>query len=193
MSTDMMARCGIMHHMINLMDNRFCGRMFVINRPGFTFPQYLSMMFPPPSSTPKKSRIILNEMSKINISTAEKREFTAQGVTGPLKPLNLMKHMSVNGNGVNGNEEMMMKNRAASWNMMGAGNDSVMQARMCAKECEGKTVRQLSRLWRYAGGMRPAGEGVGMVNGVGDNIGLGISMENVNGNGGKWDRAHGVM
>jgi hypothetical protein len=125
-------------------------------------------------------------MPKVNISTAEKREFTAQGVTSPLKPLNLMKHM-------NGNEDMMMKNRNTSRNTMGAGNDSVMQARMGAKECEGKTVRQLSRLWRYAGGMRPAGEGVGMVNGVGEHVGLGVSMGE-NGSEGKWDRgAQGVM
>lgn len=47
--------------------------------------------------------------------------------------------------------------------------DSVGQARDSAREAEGKTVKQLSRLWRYVAGQSPVGEGVGISNGVGLN------------------------
>lgn len=50
----------------------------------------------------------------------------------------------------------------------GMGCDgSVVIAKMNAKECECKTVRQLSRLWRYAGGCKLSSQGVGMMNSVG--------------------------
>lgn len=185
MSNDMMARCGIMHHTMCLLDNRFCGRMFVIHRPGFTFSQYMEMMFRP-TMMQKRSmsmmrRSMLDEVPEIDVSMAEKREFTAQGMSSPLRPMmmQMMKKM--------GGEEMMMdgkimdskmdgmrmKNeKRSSWNM--SGNDCVAMARMCAQECEGKTLRQLSRLWRYADGARPMGEGVNMSNGVGLGVDMGV-------------------
>lgn len=57
---------------------------------------------------------------------------------------------------------------------MGIGG--VARARAGARESEGKTVRQLSRLWRYAHGGRPVGEGVAVMNGVGH----GLEIKNVN-------------
>lgn len=58
--------------------------------------------------------------------------------------------------------------------------DYAVLARKSAAECEGMTVRQLSRLWRYVGSERPLGEGVGVSNGIG-NLGSGLE---VMGNGG---------
>lgn len=183
MCNDLVARCGIMHHSMCLLDNRFCGRIFVVNRPGFTFSQYLDMMFP--SAMMRKHAIsLLDEVPEIDISMAEKREFTAQGMSSPLRPMmmQMMKNMGgeemMSGIGMNGMDGKMMDgmrsgmkgDKRSSWNM--SGSDSVATARMCAQECEGKTMRQLSRLWRYAGGARPMGDGVSMMNGVG----LGVDM-----------------
>lgn len=77
---------------------------------------------------------------------------------------NAMRNMSLNG--------MSRAEKRASWGTAGAmGIDGVGKARMGARECEGRTVRQLSRLWRYAQGGRPVGEGVAVMNGVGHGIG----------------------
>jgi hypothetical protein len=59
------------------------------------------------------------------------------------------------------------------------GVNGVGEARVAAKECEGKTVKQLSRLWRFAHGGRPVGEGVAVVNGVGK----GMSRHGTSGSG----------
>jgi len=48
-----------------------------------------------------------------------------------------------------------MKERPMSWGMGMMMGDSVAMARQSAKEAEGKTMKQLSRLHRYQGGMRP--------------------------------------
>jgi hypothetical protein len=40
------------------------------------------------------------------------------------------------------------------------GVDCVGRARPGAKECEGRTVRQLSRFWMFKRGGKPVGEGV---------------------------------
>lgn len=196
MCNDFLARTGIMHHTLNVLDNRFCGRTFVVNRPGFMFSQYLDMMFPPTKSGKRgdAQRTILNEVPEIDISTAEKREFTAQGVTSSMKPLAMLKHLSPNDNMMKMSPAGIKADRRTSWNV--TGNDCVTQARMSAKECEGKTVRQLSRLWRYSGGQKPAGDGVGMMNGVGVGLGVTMNMEGgEKGKTGKMERraAHGVM
>jgi hypothetical protein len=221
MSSDLMARCGIMHHSMILLDNRFCGRMFMVNRPGFMFTQYLDMMFPSTSSMrmgkrsgmsgmPMNGDGILNECPMVDVETCEKREFMANAMAGMKMMMggmgmmgnmmggmmkvmdmdSMMKDMKMNGimggkmmNGMgmmdgmrgDGMKEMMMDNGKGMKDQRrnsGMGCDgSVAMARMTAKDCEGKTVRRLSRLWRYAGGCKPSGEGVGMMNGVG----LGVS------------------
>lgn len=174
--------------------------------------QYMEMLFPMQNN----KMCILDENVSVDMQTAEKREFTAQGMS-MLKPMGLGRRSS-SGNmlsdmGMNKADMMNMSKteianmtkaemaamgmskadmanmnkgdipmsvnkpdgtpmtkteKRASWgNQMIMSTDSVAAMRKCAKECEGKTVRQLSRLWMYAGGARPAGEGVGMVNGVG--------------------------
>lgn len=73
--------------------------------------------------------------------------------------------------------EMQIKAaKRASWNSFDLlnGVDYAVVARKSASECQGMTVRQLSRLWRYVGGKRPVGEGVSMSNGVG-NTSVGVS------------------
>ncbi len=60
------------------------------------------------------------------------------------------------------------KEKRNSWGTTATlGLDGVGKARQCAREAEGRTVRQLSRLWRFAGGKVPVGEGIPASNGVG--------------------------
>jgi hypothetical protein len=198
-----------MHHTRSVLDNTFCGREFIINstsmgfgrpsenadtkqisRTGFTLSQYLDMLFP--TSNKKPARSILDEKIVIDIQTAEKREFTAQGVSMPLKPMGLGKHpangwlmesdsdvsstKSSDGNVMTtGNTKQSKKKGERRLNMGGQtmGSRGVAQARMAARECEGKTMRQLSRLWQYYGGQSPIGHGVSMANGMG----LGLTAE----------------
>lgn len=128
---------------------------------------YMDMLFP----TPKSGMCVLDEKVAVDMQIVEKREFTAQGVSMQLKPMGLGRRSS-SGNMLSPNNEVSTpmtkaeKRASAGANQM-MGSECVEAARKSAKECEGKTVRQLSRLWMYAGGNRPVGEGVGMVNGIG--------------------------
>lgn len=205
---------------------------------GFLFDEhYLDLLFP----ELERNGEAMDQIVEVDIATAEKREFTAQGVALPLKALNLSPMMmgptnglglgigslagmaSINGAGTprespNGSPRPRKyspsERRSGSWgsdrsvsggsisgNGNGNGNgavnnngngrsekrrswgtaetmgiDCVGRARTGAKECEGRTVRQLSRLWRFGRGGRPVGEGVPFANGVGHAGGNGMSM-----------------
>ncbi|RDW71720.1 hypothetical protein BP5796_07754 [Coleophoma crateriformis] len=169
LSNDITAKCGILHHTRNTLDNRFCGRVFAIDRPGFLLTHYLNTLFPiNPLTTPNKA---LDEIVSVEVQTAEKREFTAQGVSMPLKTLSHSPRNSLSPLGSpRPLSQSAKEERRRSWNIggiYGTGMDSIGQARNSARENEGKSVRQLSRLWRYVGGARPVGEGVPATNGVG--------------------------
>ena len=171
-SNDFFAQCGIIHHTRSVLDNRFCGRVFVLNKtPGFLFnDHYLTALFPSPSQILAGKGSVLDAIVSVDISTAEKREFTAQGVSMPIKHGHRNSLTGSGSNSPSGKEKEALKR--ASWGsagVFGTGMDSVGQARDSAREAEGKTVKQLSRLWRYVAGQSPVGEGVGISNGVGLN------------------------
>lgn len=255
LSSDIFARCGVLNAVKNKLDSRFCGRVFIIDDAkisassypssmagrrggGFLFDEhYLDLLFP----ELERNGEAMDQIVEVDIATAEKREFTAQGVALPLKALNLSPMMmgptnglglgigslagmaSINGAGTprespNGSPRPRKyspsERRSGSWgsdrsvsggsisgNGNGNGNgavnnngngrsekrrswgtaetmgiDCVGRARTGAKECEGRTVRQLSRLWRFGRGGRPVGEGVPFANGVGHAGGNGMSM-----------------
>jgi hypothetical protein len=128
-----------------------------------TFTQYLQAIFP---ANTKGS--VLDEVVGVDVLSAEAREIAAQGLNLPLKSLS-NHHEGIGGwllsDGsldVNGKDE-----KRANWNARifdSFPGDYGVQARANAKEAEGKTVRQLSRLWQYADGAYPDGEGVVTVN-----------------------------
>jgi hypothetical protein len=130
--------------------------------------QYLDMLFP----TSKSQMCILDKSIAVDMQTAEKREFTAQGVSMQLKALGLSRR-SVSGYtdynlmADTGAPVSKAEKRSSKGAQLSMGSESVEAARRSAKECDGKTVRQLSRLWMYANGGRPVGEGVSMMNGIG--------------------------
>jgi hypothetical protein len=197
LASDIFARCGVLHTTRNVLDSRFCGRVFVLDDRkmnktdrkttsatggGFLLNEhYLDHLFP---SDVRHACDVLSQVVEVDIETAEKREFTAQGVALLQKSINQGHHASKNN--AEDSPDVSPESRSwssndrgekrASWEMAAAiGNGGVGKARIAAKECEGKTVKQLSRLWRYAHGGRPVGEGVTVINGVGNGHG-GTSM-----------------
>ena len=120
---------------------------------------------------------VLNQVVDVDMETAEKREFTAQGVALPQK---FISRQSSETTCDTPDFSPKSKNRT-SWETAAAmGINGVGKARIAAKECDGKTVKQLSRLWRYVNGGWPVGERVAVVNGVGKGQGVG---KGVSGNG----------
>ncbi len=214
LSSDIFARCGVLHNTRNVLDNSFCGRVFVLDDArmsdgsrdannskahggggGFLMNEhYLDLLFPLPSTRYAGDADALDLVVSVDVSTAEKREFTAQGVSLPQKslyssyrdPNHTPRHSndgmrSVSGGSgtgeANSPEISPRSRKRASWELAaGMGNDCIRKARVNARECEGKTIRELSRLWRYVGGVRPVGEGVAVCNGVGNSEGNGGRM-----------------
>jgi hypothetical protein len=197
LTSDIFARCGVLHHTRNTLDNRFCGRVFVLtdevirkpdlirsatNSGGFMLNEhYLNLLFP---TSPSHSPDVLNLVVAVDIETAEKREFTAQGVALPQKSISISRYCpetnanSRNNSKSNSPDTSPKTVNRASWESAAMGGaNGVGKARIAARECEGKTVRQLSRLWRYVNGGRPVGEGVAVVNGAGQRVsGNGLGM-----------------
>lgn len=189
LASDIFARCGVLHNTRNVLDNRFCGRVFVLDdgqiskTNGKSFPangggflmieHYLDLLFP---NEGRDAGDILNQVVHVDIETAEKREFTAQGVALPqksTKPARICpKHGGEDSPSVSPKTKFSSGGERAekrtSWEMAAAMNvGGLGEAKVAARECEGRTVKQLSRLWRYLHGARPVGEGVAITNGVG--------------------------
>jgi hypothetical protein len=164
-SADIFARCGILKYTLKVLDNRFYGRLFVLDatpHTGLTFTQYLQAIFP---ANAKGS--VLDEVVGVDVLSAEAREIAAQGLNLPLKSLS-NHHEGIGGSllsdgslDVNGKDEKRANGNARIFDSR--PGDCGVQGRTNAKEAEGKTVRQLSRLWQYADGACPAGEGVAIV------------------------------
>lgn len=207
LASDFFARIGILHNTRNVLDNRLCGRIFIIDDRamsklgqgksgghggGFLLSEhYLDLLFPDKMSIAKS---ILDQVVEVDDQTAEKREFTAQGVASPQKSLNECHNSGRTIDQIPSNQSKsatispkslaplfnVQNSRRKSWETASAlGIGGVAKARDGVRESEGKTVRQLSRLWRYAHGGRPIGEGVAVMNGVGH----GLGMKNTNGSG----------
>jgi hypothetical protein len=198
LASDLFARCGVLHNTRNVLDNRFCGRVFILDDTsndsngsiqariqahggGFLMNEhYLDLLFPVDGI---ENRNALDQVVEVDIETAEKREFTAQGFALPQKALYASRTYSHNDSISSqtraGSPEVSPRGRTAfyngerrsSWDTAAAmGMGGVGKARSGARECEGKTVKQLSRLWRYANGGRPVGEGIPLINGVGNGM-----------------------
>jgi hypothetical protein len=191
LASDIFARCGVLHNTRNVLDNHFCGRVFVLEDGNVRGPKgnvisatsggfllnehYLDLLFP---ANTRQAGDVLNQVVEVDMETAEKREFTAQGVALPQKSITRHSSETSSKSQPDSPDASPKSKNTASWETATAmGTNGVGKARIAARECEGKTVKQLSRLWRYAHGGRPVGEGVAVVNGVGKGVsGNGLGM-----------------
>ncbi len=179
LALDIFARIGVLQNTRNVLDNRFCGRIFVLDDRSMTKrnsrtasttgggfmlnEHYLDLLFPTDSPA---AIDILDQVVDVDMETAEKREFTAQGVALPQKSMG--RHGSeTSSRSQPGSPDISPKGQRGQNRASWEGVNEVTKARIAARECEGKTVKQLSRLWRYVHGGRPVGEGVAVLNGVG--------------------------
>lgn len=184
LASDIFARCGVLHNTRNVLDNRFCGRVFVLDKINIPGPNgmiisttsggfmlnehYLDLLFP---TDAHHAVDIFNQVVEVDTETAEKREFTAQGVALPQKSISRYGSENNSRSQPDSPDVSPKSMNRASWETAASmGVNGVGKARAAAKECEGKTVKQLSRLWRYVQGGRPVGEGVAVVNGVGKGV-----------------------
>lgn len=138
----MIARWGVLHSTMSALDNRYNGSVFVrMGATGHLFNQhYMDAMFPCSNQIDS----FLNKIVDVDMVTAIGREKAAT------RKLGLMRRESGFGStpGSLLNEDAM----GAQMNI-----NFIPQAMKAATpEMEGKTVSELSRLWRYQGGASPA-------------------------------------
>lgn len=167
-----------------------------------TMDEYIDALFPCTTASSTSTLMsILDTIPSIDISTAERREFIAQSTAPPMLASRKLSFglglaspssKSMTNGGLsptmtNGNGITSRKDKRNSWNTSASlGIDGVGKARQCARESSGRTVRQLSRLWNYVNGKKPVGEGVALVNGVGNGVGMVDHM-------GKMMNGHGMQ
>ena len=139
---DMIARWGVLYSTMSTPDNRYSGSVFVrMGATGHLFNQhYLDAMFPLATHTDD----FLDKVVDVDMVTAIGREKAATRKLGLLR------------------RESGFGSTAASLpgqeNMESELNVNFIPQNMKAVnlDMEGKTVRELSRLWRYRGGASPA-------------------------------------
>jgi hypothetical protein len=166
---------------------------------GFLIADYLDALFPlAPSNTTvpwaPSSPSLLTTTVTVDIDVACKREYTAQSLAVPMKTSNAV-HPATQSSAsptmstastlagsppvspVSNGAAASKKEHRSSWGTASAlGIDGVGKARKAALECEGRTVAELSRLWRFGGGETVVGVGVPVGNAAGiglDHLGVG--------------------
>ena len=164
---DMVSRWGALHNVSQVLDNRYSGTVFVrVGATGHMFNQhYLAAMFPLPSTSPSSGltssrdqqtngvkHAFLDKIVKVDVRLTLAREDTAMKNMGLIRrestsstfELDMSADAVVNGDIPEGRKE--------------TPNIKVLQDHVTIEgnDTKGKTVRQLSRLWRYEGGDSPS-------------------------------------
>lgn len=171
---DMVSRWGALHNVAQVLDNRYSGTVFVrMGATGHMFNQhYLAAMFPllstSPSSAPANSReqqtngakqgpnAFLDKIVKVDVKLALAREDTA------MKNMGLMRRESASSVLELVDGEYLSADAVPNGDIPGgrkkATNIKILKDNVAVegKDTKGKTVRQLSRLWRYEGGESPS-------------------------------------
>ena len=153
---DMIPRWGVLHCVQDVLNTRYAGSVFVrVGASGHMFNQhYMDAMFPnPDEKTPMLADSFLDTVLNVNESLAMQRENTAIGNVGVMRRDSGLEF----GNGQVIHDGLRMLGHSGASN----SGDAVMtfartqSGRLLAEEAQGKTVRELSRLWRYQGGRSP--------------------------------------
>lgn len=156
---DMVPRWGVLHCVQDVLNNRYAGSVFVrMGASGHMFNQhYMDPMFPLSKKEVHWSQDgFLDRMVKVEEKLAVQRESTSVSNIGPMRRKSGLEFgdgqiipeqpCSTDGSAVNGS------NGTGDAFMTFARTNS---GRLMAEEAQGKTVRELSRLWRYQGGRSP--------------------------------------
>ena len=138
----MIARWGVLHSTMATLDNRYNGSVFVrMGATGHMFNQhYMDAMFPRDTQIDD----FLDKVVDFDMVTAIGREKAAT------RKLGLMRRESGFGSTAASLPDEETRSSDISINFIPQG------MKVTAPEVEGKTVRELSRLWRYQGGASPA-------------------------------------
>ena len=149
---DMVPRWGVLHCVQDILNNRYAGSVFVrMGASGHLFNQhYMDAMFPLKGpDTVWQASSFLDHQVKVDKKLATKRENVA------ISKLGVMRRES----GLEFGNGQVIHDGAGVIN--GHGGNTVMafgrtdSGRVLSEEAQGKTVRELSRLWRYEGGQSP--------------------------------------
>jgi len=156
---DMVPRWGVLHCVQDVLNNRYAGSVFVrMGASGHMFNQhYMDPMFPLSEKEVQLSTDgFLDRMVKVEEKLAVQRESTSFSNIGLMRRKSGLEF----GDGQIIPEEPSLTDGPAVDGIKGAG-DAFMtftrtnSGRLMAEEAQGKTVRELSRLWRYQGGRSP--------------------------------------
>ena len=168
---DMVSRWGALHNVSQVLDNRYSGTVFVrVGATGHMFNQhYLATMFPLHSTSPSSllangreqqsngvKHAFLDKVVKVDVKLALAREDIA------MENMGLMRRESKSSTFELGDEEYPSANAVPSRRIPGGRHEATdikvlnNNIAVVGKNMKGKTVRQLSRLWRYEGGESPS-------------------------------------
>lgn len=165
----MVARWGALNNITNVLNNRYRGTVFVrMGATGHLFNQhYLSVIFPLPQDQTFEAgglamnglRELINASNKfldaivdVDDDMALRREATAMRILRPSpSPRQLFELKDVKS--IKGEDEDMnvQKNEAGSIELL----DNGIAVAGSTRDARGKSVRELSRLWKYLEGRSP--------------------------------------
>ncbi len=149
---DMVPRWGVLHCVQDILDNRYAGSVFVrMGASGHLFNQhYMDAMFPLGGpDTVWQSGSFLDHQVKVDKKLAMKKENVA------ISKIGIMRRES----GLEFGNGQVIDDGAGA--VHGHSENTVMtfgrtnSGQVLSEEAQGKTVRELSRLWRYEGGQSP--------------------------------------
>ena len=149
---DMVPRWGVLHCVQDILDNRYAGSVFVrMGASGHLFNQhYMDAMFPLGGpDTVWQSSSFLDHQVKVDKKLAMMKENLA------ISKIDVMRRESglEFGNGQVIHDGASVIHGHADNTVMAFGRTN--SGRVLSEEAQGKTVRELSRLWRYEGGQSP--------------------------------------
>ena len=152
---DIVPRWGVLHCVQDILNNRYAGSVFVcMGASGHMFNQhYMNAMFPlPEKDSHWMSSPFLDSRVKLDEKLAMKRENMAISNIGVMRRDSGLQF---------GDGQFIQDGMGAVSGSSQTGGNTVMAfartntGRLLAEETQGKTVRELSRLWRYQGGRSP--------------------------------------
>ena len=154
---DMVPRWGVLHCVQDILGNRYAGSVFVrMGASGHLFNQhYMDAMFPLGGrDTVWQPSNFLDQQVKVDKKLAMKRENLAISNIGVIRRENGLEF----GNGQVIHDGASVIHGHADNIVMAFGRTN--SGRVLSEEAQGKTVRELTRLWKYEGGQSPHADSI---------------------------------